>query len=393
MGKGLNVSISNSLPVPLTIDYSNIENVHQHGEQGSNFDPITGTLQPGQSLSQYIEASFHVVWVPSKFSMNLHGNFDSFSLDFSEQNSTWSVTPKTVSSGEVQVTAIAVPGTQDTINVGIHRHASWLPQSWMSDLSSIIGDRPINQIAIPGSHDSGTSAITPLSPIAPDQDVTDRLNYLWSIPAVGLATNAVIAGWSKSQHLTILDQLIAGIRYLDLRVVLSGSDYYICHGMYSWNFDVVVADVKKFVAEFPKEIIIFDINHLHNFQKEPIKDAEHMGLISKLFEAFGDKMAPNSLIATTPLSTFQESGYQIIALYALGYENVVSNPTLNQGGRLWSQNRMYPSSWVNQHNLDELVPALLTFRLLSKAGTNSSKLCWLTHELGYIRFCDHNRPP
>ena len=149
MGKGLIISISNSSPVPLTIGCSKIEHVHQHGEQGSNFDPITCTLQPGQSISQYIEASFHVIWEHATFRMSLLGNFGSFSLDFSEQNSTWSVTPNTFSSGEVQVTAIVVRGNQDAINVGIHRHVSWSPQSWMSDLSSIIGDRSINQIAIP----------------------------------------------------------------------------------------------------------------------------------------------------------------------------------------------------------------------------------------------------
>ena len=201
------------------------------------------------------------------------------------------------------------------------------------------------------THDSGTSAINPLSMIAPKQDVPDWLNYLRRVPVAGFVTNAVIAGWAKSQHLTILEQLIAGIRYLDLRVVRSGSDYYICHGMYSFNFDDVVADVQKFVAEFPKEIIIFDIHLLYNMDE----DAEQMGLISKLFKAFGDKMAPNSHDAKTSLSTFQGSGYQIIALYAC--ESVVNNPTLNQGGRLWSQNQIQ-DVWANKNSLGELVPEL-----------------------------------
>jgi hypothetical protein len=50
--------------------------------------------------------------------------------------------------------ASVVSGSQYTINATVQRKESWSPHSWMRDLAPLIGERPIHQIAIPGTHDS-----------------------------------------------------------------------------------------------------------------------------------------------------------------------------------------------------------------------------------------------
>ena len=96
--------------------------------------------------------------------------------------------------------AIVVPGSQYTINVTVQRKESWSPRSWMRDLAPLIGERPINQIAIPGTYDSATHAIEALSRIAPRQDISEWLTYaLLLSPGGELAAGAIIAGWAKAQ--------------------------------------------------------------------------------------------------------------------------------------------------------------------------------------------------
>ena len=50
---------------------------------------------------------------------------------------------------------------------------------WMKDMSPYINDLTINNIILPGTHDSGTSSITSSSPFAPDAaDVIKKINWM-----------------------------------------------------------------------------------------------------------------------------------------------------------------------------------------------------------------------
>src|SRR3990167_3056746 len=83
---------------------------------------------------------------------------------------------------------------------------------WMSRIPP---DRVFNQLIIPGTHDSGTYAISANSNYALTRD--DPLPQWYEkisnwFPAI---FSGIAAGWAKTQPDTILQQLNAGIRYLD----------------------------------------------------------------------------------------------------------------------------------------------------------------------------------
>nr|XP_043611418.1 uncharacterized protein LOC122583040 [Erigeron canadensis] len=87
----------------------------------------------------------------------------------------------------------------------------------------------LNQIVWPGTHNSGSNQIG---------DIFTR-------------------PFGECQSLSIYDQLVLGTRLLDVRV---NQNRNICHGpLVSYNVDVVINDIRRFLSETRSEIIILEI--------------------------------------------------------------------------------------------------------------------------------------
>jgi|GEM_PF-6577978 len=129
--------------------------------------------------------------------------------------------------------------------------------AWMGQNNDTIGDIPLNLLAIPGSHDSGTYTINILSKLTPDNP-TSLLSHF--APNVGTA-------WSRSQGLDFLGQLNAGIRYFDIRALYLHQEntYITCHGFEGAGISDLFNDINTFYAQgeaYQKEIILLDMNHI-----------------------------------------------------------------------------------------------------------------------------------
>ncbi|KAF5764399.1 putative phosphoinositide phospholipase C, Phosphatidylinositol diacylglycerol-lyase [Helianthus annuus] len=101
-------------------------------------------------------------------------------------------------------------------------------KNWISGLNP---DKVhLNQIVWPGTHNSGTNQI-------------------------GL--EIVTRPFGECQSLSIYEQLILGTRLLDIRV---NENREVCHGiLVTYNIDVVIHDVKRFISETESEIIILEV--------------------------------------------------------------------------------------------------------------------------------------
>ena len=116
---------------------------------------------------------------------------------------------------------------------------------WMSNIPD---ERPILLINIPGAHDAGSNVVATFA---------EEL--------------------ARTQNLTILGLLNAGIRKLDIRVdsfsdvdTTNDLDLHICHGiidcfyldekniMRNLTYKDILLDVKKFLSENPSEMVIFE---------------------------------------------------------------------------------------------------------------------------------------
>lgn len=128
---------------------------------------------------------------------------------------------------------------------------------WMQDLAALhptFGAIKINQLLIPGSHDSGTSRMTRLA---------------------------------RTQSLTIKEQLEHGVRYLDIRPRVHNSTFYVHHGEtgpdgsadlghYSKeinpdevaNGKYIFKHIRDFLIDHPKEILILKFQNYSDFSKQ-----------------------------------------------------------------------------------------------------------------------------
>lgn len=101
------------------------------------------------------------------------------------------------------------------------------PADWMAGLADARG---VAELSIPGTHDSG-------------------------------ALHEPYPGSAQAQRIAIADQLVAGVRYLDLRCRHYQDAFYIYHGPVDQDqtFDEVLATMAKFLDEHPGETLIVSV--------------------------------------------------------------------------------------------------------------------------------------
>ena len=98
---------------------------------------------------------------------------------------------------------------------------------WMAALED---DRAINELSIPGTHDSG-------------------------------ATHSIADVAGKCQSLSIEDQLYIGVRFLDIRLQLVGDDLNIVHSFVDQrtDFEDTLEEIVEFIEENPSEFLFISI--------------------------------------------------------------------------------------------------------------------------------------
>lgn len=111
---------------------------------------------------------------------------------------------------------------------------------WMGSLRPVIGDLPLNNFYLPGSHNSGT----------------------WDMK------NKLITHWTQAQTINIREQLEQGARVIDIRSGDIGAQsrledqFIFIHNKFESNireWDGLIM-VRDFVDTHPEEIVIIDIH-------------------------------------------------------------------------------------------------------------------------------------
>ncbi len=147
---------------------------------------------------------------------------------------------------------------QQLVQLGLEWLAERRFHQWQKDNWETIKNKRLWQIALPATHDSGCYAKRWMGAVgAAGRDYSPR---------------------SQTQGATIYEQLTYGMRHFDLRFrkCLNGT-YYIMHGkdIFETTLDTVLSDIKKFLNETEKEIIILQFHFESVFfleeHGEPIK--------------------------------------------------------------------------------------------------------------------------
>ncbi|KAF8284715.1 PLC-like phosphodiesterase [Clavulina sp. PMI_390] len=157
---------------------------------------------------------------------------------------------------------------------------------WMRDRRSRLDSKRIDEIVLPGTHDSGTYDLSlRSSPDAPPVVAT-----LSSLPV----TNERIRGWAKAQSLNFVEQLDLGVRYFDLRVGVSRNDQSlrIFHSVESnQTLREMFNTIRPWMDAHNGEIIVLHVKRAMGFAGNQAKYNE---LISNFNDVFGSLLAPSS---------------------------------------------------------------------------------------------------
>jgi hypothetical protein len=143
------------------------------------------------------------------------------------------------------------------LTLGQAAFAAINPQDWMSEIYANNPNKPLRQIIIPGTHDTGTDRMTSSSQLSSTMD-----------GIVKIAPRGALVTWSKTQDRTMHQQLNDGIRYFDLRVENTPQGWMTYHGLLSNYLTDMLEQLARFVENHPREIILLDFQALANFNND-----------------------------------------------------------------------------------------------------------------------------
>lgn len=169
----------------------------------------------------------------------------------------------------------------------------WDRSSWMNNYQ----EKPLCDLAIPGSHDAAMSTTSGSSEFV-----------------------GATSGNTQTQLLCVEDQLKAGIRYFDIRPALkinasfSVTDYKTGHfsntavgikGCYGESLDDILTGVKSFLEQYPTEVVILKFSHffLCGSDTEFLKDSSlplntKQEIINSLISRIRSKLGDNRILAS-----------------------------------------------------------------------------------------------
>lgn len=142
-------------------------------------------------------------------------------------------------------------GDQDKIAITLSKKLN----NWMSQIADKITNKSLNQIYLPGTHDTGTYTINSSKSFSPDADST--------IVNFGNIVKPTVSKWSKTQFDDIYTQLTNGIRYLDFRICENNQNISLCHALHGESLENSIQQIKLFLQNSAnsKELILIDLNH------------------------------------------------------------------------------------------------------------------------------------
>ncbi|MFF9154612.1 hypothetical protein ACF1AB_20545 [Streptomyces sp. NPDC014846] len=179
---------------------------------------------------------------------------------------------------------------------------------WMGDMHGYLDGQPLNRIAMPGSHDSGSWSI-PADPAL----CTSGWSY-----NVARVDPRLAASISRSQSGSLTDQLDQGARYVDLRLCFEGGQWRTFHGapMGGVFFDDAsgeAASVKRWIDAHPSEVVVLSVSvtaPAGTDLKEPL---------TRLRDLFGSRVATRTdLSPTSTYGDYMRAGKNVVLVDSSG---------------------------------------------------------------------------
>lgn len=214
-------------------------------------------------------------------------------------------------------------------------------ENWMGDSISQIGDKSLKQLTLPGSHDSGAYNLT--DEIIADSKPANLETLLWISEKLEISASNVIRNWAVSQRWSIYDQLIGGIRYLDLRAGWDNSTqtWRAYHLQMGSLVEDLLIEVRHFFDSHVKEIVILEISHFEGFPTD--RDIiELQKMITLIFKGI---LIPTSSSIYTPINTLISQNTRLLV--------AIDEISINTS-EIWSLDILY-NTYANTPDVREMM--------------------------------------
>ena len=154
--------------------------------------------------------------------------------------------------------------------------------TWIRDSLHIIGHKTLFDLTLPGSHD--TAAFKFRNAVMPGT-TSNFVEFL--ISASGSLIDKNVIKMEQTQELDTYNQLLAGARYLDIRVGWLNNEWITYHCHVCETLENVLNDISKFLDNHDHEIVIIEISHF----KSP--DTQNVHELYRIIEnSIGKHMHP-----------------------------------------------------------------------------------------------------
>ncbi|MEU6312833.1 hypothetical protein [Streptomyces sp. NPDC047014] len=194
--------------------------------------------------------------------------------------------------------------------------------SWMEQLAGTVGERPLNRIVMPGSHDSGSWSISKNSGLCPYGESAD----------VARKWPALASSMSRTQSGSLTRQLDAGARYFDLRLCKVDGAWYTYHGGPRGGlfFDRTAADgtvtrgeageFADWIARHPRELVTVKLITAAPAETARADNQEALTLLADLLGggAGHPALADDSLAPTSTYNRFLSAGKHVVLIDVRG---------------------------------------------------------------------------
>lgn len=215
---------------------------------------------------------------------------------------------------------------------------------WMELLPEKKQNSPLQSLTLPGSHDSCSFSISKDLEISPSESKwLKALAFLFP-----KKVKSIVYNWSVTQTYNIYQQLRSGIRYLDLRVAKRPKDgqFRVVHGLYGATLAELLAQVKTFLNECHKEIVILDFHQFYNMDEQ-----DHATFSNSIKATFGSTMrSPGTQGVKVTLKELWEKNQNLLIFYD-NDDITKKNPCF------WSETDIY-SPWADTSDLSKLLSFL-----------------------------------
>jgi len=134
---------------------------------------------------------------------------------------------------------------------------------WMGQNKGSLYGKHLTDVVLPGTHNSGAYWLD--NKFDPSGDLSKTLQQIIDIAhMIGInAPYNLIRAWALTQTGTVYQQLMGGIRFLDLRCVWDNSTnaWRTSHMLLGAPIDQIAQDIASFVSTHPTEIVVVQTSH------------------------------------------------------------------------------------------------------------------------------------